>query len=54
MNDFLYGLGDMFTSSFDILPVIGGYSNVIVAVVLAIALTKAFMVVIAEEDYKGA
>ncbi len=53
MNDFLYSLGDAFTSSFDILPVIGGYSNVIVAIVLAVCLTKAFMVVISEE-YKGA
>jgi len=53
MNDFLYGLGDMFTSSFEILPVIGGYANVAVALVLAVCLAKAFKVVISEE-YKGA
>jgi len=53
MNDFLYGLGDFFTSSFEILPVIGGFANVGVALVLAVCLAKAFTVVIAE-DYKGA
>lgn len=53
MTEFIYGLGDLFTASFEILPVVGGYANVIVATVLAVCLFKAFRVAVTEE-YKGA